>query len=69
MTPKDDEGDTPQYLVEWAEQVEATVSDDELRDLLRQYNRLARSKSASVDDRQHARSRAKALKMVLKQNP
>jgi hypothetical protein len=69
MTPRDEEGDTPQYLAEWAADVTTAISPDELRDLLRQYNRLARAESASADDRRHARNRGKALKMALEHYP
>jgi hypothetical protein len=61
--------DDPQYLAEWAAQVAAAISPNELRELLREYRRLSRDTSGSAGDLRHARLRAKALDSAVKQYP
>lgn len=58
-------GDDSAYLTQWAVNLAASVTPDELRATVKGYEAIARNKRLPDEDRRIARNRAKALRRNL----
>ena len=61
----DPQADDSAYLTQWAANLAASVTPDELRATIKSYEAIARNQKLPDEDRRLARYRAKALKEQL----